>query len=368
MILRAAVVVLAAFVRAAGLSAAKPGDMLRIPLVLQDVPIHALTIAPVSGPTLLVSDQPETFPHDGIALWERVEPGPVRLYLYHLPSASGKTITAVVENLSDESLHARFLRYGAPHPSQDYYHVAQKGLLGFFAASSDLVVTVAPRARAPLDAELDGRTAQSGALVHAFYEIELDQPARISVLQRGAGVDSADAAGSLHAVARGRGGAGRGQFRTADFEVTAREPYDTASGAARLVVADGVVDPWIQGADGLGGAGQNKGNYGALYRFRLKHRSTDGRALALVMSGSIRKTGGICGGLATAVRVERGVFPAQTVSVPAAGKLSAPFPEAVVLQRYGPVPAGETGTIEFTYSPPGSACLPTPLVLVPYKP
>jgi hypothetical protein len=41
--------------------------------------------------------------------------------------------------------------------------------------------------------------------------------------------------------------------------------------------------------------------------------------------------------------------------------------EAVLIQRFPPVPKGETDVIELTYSPPGACCLPTPLIFVPYE-
>ena len=356
--------VCAALAHGAPLSTAKPGEIVKVQGSLSDIPARALSIQAAPGPVLLLSDQPERFPGDGVALQERVEPGPVRLYLYHLASGAGKTITVVIENLSEENLYARFSRRAVPPASRDYYHVAQAALLEYLGSSSSLTRWVSPRGRAVLDEELDARTVPPGALVHAIYEFELDQPARISVLQRGPGEDSAAILGKLPHLQTTHGGAGRGTFKTADFEVTAPAAYDTASGPARLAVADGKLDHWVEGTDALSGRpSRDTGNYGTLYRFKLQRRSTDGRALALVMSGNILQSGGMCKGLGTAVKVGGDV-----VAVPGSGSLSGPFPEAVVLQKYPPLKAGESGTIEFVYSPPGSACLPTPLLLIPYKP
>ena len=41
--------------------------------------------------------------------------------------------------------------------------------------------------------------------------------------------------------------------------------------------------------------------------------------------------------------------------------------DAVLLQKFPPLPKGKTGVIEIEYSPPGASCIPTPMVLVPIE-
>jgi hypothetical protein len=87
------------------LRAARPGAVVQLPEFLQqraDLPFVPANIAPDVGPQLLLSDKPEYFlTGNGLALQEDVQPGIVRLYLYHVPTPSDarKTITAEVEAL-----------------------------------------------------------------------------------------------------------------------------------------------------------------------------------------------------------------------------------------------------------------------------
>jgi hypothetical protein len=134
----------------------------------------------------------------------------------------------------------------------------------------------------------------------------------------------------------------------------------------RLMVADGRRDPALTGHDDISGTDsvRDSGNYGAMYRIRLKRTSSDGRGLALLMTN--RGSGQWCGGQAGAVRVSRGVWPGGTVAVPTDRVEYGKPGEMVIIQKFPPLPRGRTETIEILYSPPGASCIPTPMLLVPY--
>jgi hypothetical protein len=72
--------------------------------------------------------------------------------------------------------------------------------------------------------------------------------------------------------------------------------------------------------------------------------------------------------LAAAVEVNEGVFPGGVVRLPKEQPVFGEAEEAALIQKFPPLPKGKTGTIELVYSPPGAACIPTPLLLVPYQP
>jgi hypothetical protein len=356
----------------------RPGQIVTLPdLSLADVPTLAVERIDAHGPQLLFSDMPEYFRSgDGIAIQEEVRPGIVRLYLYHVPEPGEKKkiISAVIENLADEPTTMRFLRYSFPAPGTDYHKIGKAGLLGYFTSKSgDSAITIAPHGRAVIDPELDKAIVTKDMLVHAIYEFEIDRPAQITTFQRDPSADSLAIIDKLprlpRIVADKPSGAGRGLFLTSDFDVKPKNdrPMDTSGGPVQIVVADGKSDPWITGRDSIAGIeGVVKGNYGVMYRIKLRRSSSDGRALALLMCNA--RGGQWCRYSAAAVMVSDGLFPGGATSLPADQVRFGTFPEAVVIQRFAPIAPGETGTIEFTYSPPGASCLPTPLLLIPYKP
>ena len=344
----------------------------------RDLPALPVTISDGHGPQFLFSDKPEYFyAGNGIALEENVKPGLVRLYLYHVPEpdAGPKTISAVIQNLGRETMKLRFLRYAFPAPGKNYQKIGKTGLIDFFNSQPEKTSRrIPPGARAVLDPRLDATTVATDELAHGFYEFEINQPARVTVFQRDPNQRSVEVIDALPKLPRenpGRSadGAGRGLFLASDFKVTGENGFvlDTTGGPMRLSLADGKRDPYILGYDSLANLGsvRDSGNYGVMYRIRLKWRSDDGRGLALLMTRS-GGTNVYCSGQAGAVQVSRGVWPGGTVAIPT-GRVSYGAPgEMVVIQRFPPPPKGRTGEIEITYSPPGASCIPTPMLLVPY--
>ncbi|SPE54712.1 conserved exported hypothetical protein [Verrucomicrobia bacterium] len=356
-------------VRLTELAAARP-RLARIPLVISNA----------GGPQFLLSDKPEYFlTGDGIALQEKVKPGVVRLYLYHVPDPAGprKTITAVIENLGTEPLALRFLHYAFPSPGADYARIAKQGLLEFFSSVPETAPQfIRPGHRQVLDTKLDSTTVRRDELVHGFYEFEIDQPARVTVFERSpeqSSVKVIDDLPKLPRVLPGESqgnGAGRGLFLSSDFLVTNGPGFvlNTTNGAMQLVVADGRRDPWIAGRDGIDGLeSRDSGNYGVIYRIHLVRASGDGRALALLLC----KAGGNtrwCGQLAAVVQVSGGAWPAGIVALPAHATAFGQTGEMAVVQKFPPLPPGQTDVVELTYSPPGASCMPTPFLFVPYGP
>ena len=287
---------------------------------LASLPAAPIRITPGRGPQFLFSDKPEYFrAGNGIALQEDVEPGIVRLYLYHVPDSgeTPKVITALLENRGSHALKLRLLRQAFPEPGGDYLRIGKAGLVGLFSSKPEKQARTVPAGgRVPVDPKLDRTTVSGQQLVHGFYEFEIDQPARVTVLQRDPDQSSAEVVDRLPNLPRAEpgqaSGAGRGQFAPSDLVVTNAPGtiLDTASGVQWLVLADGKADPWVRGRDGLAGGEEvvNDGNYGVMYRARLAWRSTDGRGLALL----ITKQGGpskYCPAQSGAVLVGAGQWP-----------------------------------------------------------
>ncbi|MBE0545028.1 MAG: copper amine oxidase [Verrucomicrobia bacterium] len=364
------------------LRGAKQGGVVEMPdLTARRATLPRLPVAIVAagGPQFLFSDKPEYFlTGNGIALQEGVQPGVVRLYVYHVPTPtnSAKTISAVIENLGAEPMTLRFVRRAFPPPGGHYHAIAKTALAEFFGATPETNVrTIPPGGRTALDPKLDAATATRDQLVHAFYEFEITQPARVTVFQRDPqqrSVEVIDTLPKLPSVIPGKdsgSGAGRGLFLASDFVVT-NSPgvvLDTSHGPMQLIVADGRGDPWIKGRDSIENReARNVGNYGTVYRVRLTRASSDGRGLALLMA----KTGGgpWCGALAAAVQVNAGRWPGGIVNLPSDRVAFGGTNELVLIQKFPPVPRGQTDVIEIVYSPPGASCLPTPFLFVPIAP
>lgn len=356
-----------------GISSAAPEPGERVPLDSLDVanvPLMPVRIEPADAPTLILSDKPEYFrTGNGVALDETLQPGPHTLYLYHVPTPGDAkhVISVVVDNLANEPATLRFDKSLTPTPGGDYHRIAREQILNMIGGESQpRELHIEPLGRAVFDAQLEQRPAGQDELVHAWYRFELDRPVRLRVFQRDIDADSLKVVDSLPALPRvlegfHASGAGRGVFeRPGRVVVPVGDPYDTAAGAMQIQVADGEGDAWIVGRDSIAGdEPQNKGNYGVIYTFRIPYRSGDGRAVGLYVYNA-RAAGQWCRYSTGGVRVGDVVVP-----LPRDDRRFDGLNEAVFIARFDPPPAGETGTIEFTWTPPGACCLPTPFVLKP---
>jgi hypothetical protein len=350
---------------------ASQGDAISLP----QIPVIATGRASLPGPTLLFSDMPEYIGEtNGITLEEQIAPGNYRLYIYHVPGAPNtrRIVSAVVENLSNRPLELRFTRTAFPPPGTDYPKMGIDALMTFFTGTntpSPLVVP--PLGRAVLDPRLDATEACDPQLVHAIYEFSINAPARIRVFQKSPGESSTNIIDTLPRLparipGRHSSGAGRGIFPGADLLITnlAVAAMDTSDGVQRLVLADGSRDPWVRGTDSLAGnlAVTNKGSYGVVYHVRLEYKSSDGRAIALLVGGLEGR-----GRAFAALSVSPGKWKGGWVRSDAGPAGRGPAPAAVVLQKWSPPPSGETRTIDLIYSPPGGSSLPTPIYFAPFR-
>ena len=362
------------------ISEAKQGQIVHLPELLGQRGLMAkipLKISPQPGAQLLFSDRPEYFARDGISLQETVKPGKVRLYVYHVPQpdADSHTITAVLKNCGSNALNLHFTHRAFPMPGKDYQRVALEGLLGFLGSASVAPNRlVLPGKSFVLDELLDESAATKDQLVHAFFEFEIDQPAQVTVFQRIPLESSLDALPRLPLLStdptRRGNGAGRGLFPSADFAVenAAEAALDSTNGPVQLIVADGKTDPWIKGYDSIDHTNStDAGNYGVFYHIRLHRNPHDPNGLALLLC-KIRTRSAYCGRLAAAMEVNRGEWPGGVVALPTGPDVLGNPDDAVLVQRFPPPKSGADDIIEILYSPPGAACLPTPLVFVPYQP
>lgn len=339
-----------------------------------DFPKVDYTKTVLPGPQFIISDDPEYIRvPEAIALQEDVVPGAVRLYVYNVngvrePHKIERKITAVIKNTGKEVMSIRMLKYSSQKPSTNYFQVGKQGLEDYFASEvTNDVRTVKPGEVVAIDEQLERNVVGYDELVHGFYEFVIDQPAQISVLQTAPENSGPQAFANIkNIIPHSHGNAGRGLFGVSNYAISGTDTLDTKHGVSQLIIADGQDDPWITGTIGAEKAyARNAGNYGVLYNTTIKWKSTDGKGLALVTWNSRSADNQWCGGMGLTMELFDEAGHKTIRQLPSDALITKAAPEAILVEIYKPDPTKEIQEINFTYSPPGASCLPTPLILIP---
>lgn len=357
------------------LTAAKPGDIVLLEGFLKEsFPKISYQKKIQPGPQFIISDDPEYIRiPEAIVLQEEVSPGAVRLYVYNVngvtaPEKMPRKISAVIKNLGHENMRIRMLKYSSQKPSANYFQIGKQGLEDYFNSNVQKDVrTVKPGEVIAIDEKLEKQQVNYDELVHGFYEFVVDQPALVSVLQTSPQKSGPKAFATIDTlIPFSHVNAGRGIFPVSNYKVTNNEIIDTKNGVSQLIVADGEDDPWIRGTIGADKQdAKNDGNYGVLYNTKLKWKSSDGKGLALITWNARSDNGQWCGGMGLTMSLTDKNSRKTVRQYPLKQLVTKGGPEAVLIEIYKPDPTKEIQEIEFTYSPPGASCLPTPLILVP---
>jgi len=357
------------------LTAAKPGDIVLLEGFLKEsFPKISYQKKIQPGPQFIISDDPEYIRiPEAIVLQEEVSPGSVRLYVYNVngvtaPEKMPRKISAVIKNLGRENMRIRMLKYSSQKPSANYFQIGKQGLEDYFNSNVvNNVRTVKPGEVIAIDEKLEKQLVNYDELVHGFYEFVVDQPALVSVLQTSPQKSGPKAYATIDTIIPfSHVNAGRGVFPVSNYKITNNEIIDTKNGVSQLIVADGEDDPWIRGTIGPDKQdAKNDGNYGVMYNAKLKWKSTDGKGLALITWNARSDNGQWCGGMGLTMSLTDKDNRKTVRQYPLKQLVTKGGPEAILIEVYKPDPTKEIQEIEFTYSPPGASCLPTPLILVP---
>lgn len=326
----------------------------------------------LASPQYLISDDPEYIRiPEAAGMREMVEPGLVRLYVYNVngvkePEEIPTRISAIIKNVGEDTMAFQMKRRAFPQPSGNYFHIGKTGLHDFLSDQPEYpTLTLEAGEAMPIDQEMENTIVNYNDLVHGWYEFEIDQPARITVLQtdpKTSGVE-ADARIPEPLPTKSKSGAGRGKFLQNNFSINTN--YDTSRGPAKLVVADGVDDPWVTGTEAtIDEEAILKGNYGVLYEIDVEWSSGDGSDLAL-LTYNARFGSQWCGGMAMSIRLNHEDGTNEVIKIPSNELATKSAPEYVLIKTFKAPPEGKTKTISLTYSPPGASCLPTPILLLP---
>ena len=180
---------------------AKAGASVNIAQLTMDAPVIPLKMT-AGGPPLLLSDDPEyiRLPQAG-AMRETLRPGIFRLYSYHVNAIKGQQtrITNVIENLGDKPMTVRLLRQAFPKPDNEYNLVGCEGLKQYWTSTpEEQGRIVAPGQSIAIDPKMENTLISYDDLSHGFYEIFIDQPARITTLQTTSDKSGPDANKQIH--------------------------------------------------------------------------------------------------------------------------------------------------------------------------
>ncbi len=357
------------------LTSAKQGDIVILEdFLVMDFPKIAYDKVVMPGPQYIISDDPEYIRiPEAIAMQESVAPGAVRLYVYNVngvkePQKMPRKISAVIKNLGKENMHLRMLKYSSQKPSLNYFQIGKQGLYDYFSSNeTNNVRIVKPGEVIAIDEQLEKNVVQYDELVHGFYEFVVDQPGLISVLQTSPEKEGSKAFHEIDTIIPfSHVNAGRGIFPISNYKIVNKDIIDTKNGVAQLVVADGDDDPWITGTIGeKKELAKNAGNYGVMYNTNIKWKSTDGKGLALITWNCRSADNQWCGGMGLTMELFDNNMNKTVIQYPSNKLVTKAAPEAILIDVYKPDPTKEVQEINFTYSPPGASCLPTPLILVP---
>ncbi len=258
---------------ASAIQAASRGDVVSIDTTtLDSAPCLPLDVCqPENAPTLLFSDSPETPSTDGVLYADAIGPGSYRLYVYQANAGStSRKFPIVVLNQGASDAHVAIVRRGlGGTPSTDYVGVGKAAVLDWLASSGTGTVTVPAGMRVLLDPALDALHANAQELVHAIYDVSLDAPLKVSFVSVASGEDAASMTASLSLLPADTNHT-RGTFAGAERWLVAAAALD-ATTLRRFRLGDAPLDAPLSGTDATSGAAATLGgNYGVLYRMRVR--------------------------------------------------------------------------------------------------
>jgi hypothetical protein len=361
---------------------AQPGDVLDLagvdPFQLPSLPVTR----DWTGGTLVLSNSPEQLTGPGVLYRSALPPGPARVMLYHANFVASDLRLAVVLAPADPSdpplvTLNRSVRRG---PSLDYLQVGRRSALDLIGLADNPQSTTVnrPMVLDPLHGQLSGFRAQ--ALIIAYYDLEIiGGRLNLTILAHDPPSDPLQAAQDLPFLSREPAPQGgfkhdRGTFPGQANREIRHTPglYSTASGMARLRMANGLADPTplpdgdrdaFAGEDGTGIdevlniPSQVSGNYGVMYTVRMGWQNPDGRRVTVLLNPRAGSYAGAIG-----EQLDTGEVPAAlTPHDP--DKSVSDSAAATVLGSWDPA---QHPQVTLRWTPPGASNLPVEWILVPF--
>lgn len=285
----------------------------------------------VGGPTLLVSNSPETVPGPGLLYRDRVT-GNIRLLFHHINNAGGvNTLVIVAENQGPEPVTLNLKKQAVAGPNEDVMHLGQTVVYNYLKAPElNQAMVIQPGEKHVLYRS-PASGWNTGQCLSGILDLTSDGPVTITVaaLSPGQGLDQLD---YLPPLARDQHI--RGTFANPDRWV---EVHLSPDGPRKIEVGKNQqgFENWLVGCDALTGETvMNRGNYGSVYHFTF-HAGT--------------RTGVLLNPRGSAFKGAFRGFDGNCYKAPATGNFSSSRRAAVV----GVLEPGQAG--ELVYTPPSGS-------------
>lgn len=303
-----------------------------------NIPSMPKTITVDDSRTLLMSDSPETFKEVGI-LYEDTINGLGRLYADHFNGTGEKVGFAILAtNESDMPVKVKTTNKGEVYPSIYANLIGSEATIDFLL-NDELEETVEiPPGATYIYKQFPDFYPNQG--VNLIYDVETDGPVKFTF--------AADKTVSPAMTALPKlpfSGHIRGTFQVAGFDWQLDLSKEAVREPMKLVLGEGVEDPFVKGYDPLRGEETFlKSNYGTVYRF---HSENPGKMAIMLVSraGTFKGPFKING---------------EIVKAPSGGTLTA-FDGMVMLHRT----KGTEKELVIEYSPPANSSFPINLIFYP---
>jgi hypothetical protein len=309
-----------------------------------------LVCTPVSAPTMLFSDDPESPSTDGVLYADVIGPGAYRAYVYHTNAGTGlRKFPVVLLNQGATDVNVVLGPKGVAGPGTDYVAVGKAAIVAWLGATTTQTLVVPAGQRVLLDADLDAVHAANGELAHGILDFTLDGPVKLSVVSVAAAEDAATVTAGLSLLPDDQLHQ-RGTFPGATRLLQGTTALD-GTGVRHLTLGDGVADVDLAGHDAVDGTSVSLGgNYGLVYQIAL----TAGVHTGFVVAPQ----GGAWGGGAGVPLGEDG--PAGVVALPGASSSLGSQSEAIAVGRFV-----AQSSVTLTLISAGGSNLPVDLASVP---
>ena len=307
------------------------------------------------GPRLLLSDNPETTAECGV-LYQDYVYGATRLFMHHVNAAEAANwIGAVLQNDGDDAVAVQVTKHAYVGPGLDYSAIGKTTNSEYFSFNAPYSLIVPAHGAIILDGDMLKQKVERDKLITGMYDFYVNGRLLCKTVMapgRGEFVDYALRAKVLPKENQHP----RGTFPAADRAVFFKSEYQPlADGLCALTLADGIIDKFQTGIDGITGEKvTNYGNYGV--RYRLFITATDGQPYNIYLN----PWGGTYGG-ALAYRVPQSVD-WLTINTPRDRTV---FAENTIYHVEFVSQINNELVTQLLFSPPGASNLPVKLLFAP---
>jgi len=295
--------------------------------------------AEYGGPTLLMSNSPETVPYPGIVYQDRAR-GQVRIF-YHHKNGSGQNCSIVVwaRNPGNRNVNLRIKKLGLGGPSTDEMFLGQRVAASYLGSAGGASMNIAPGENVTLNGEQGGRTVKPGEIISGMLDLECDGELIFTVAMLAPGQSHLS---PLPVLPADRSHV-RGTFKKSDVSIDVRLSGERPE---KIILGRGIDgDHFLRGIDSLTGEEvTNTGNYGVVYNINVYSPTTAGILLNPRGAGFRGAVGGLGG---------------NVYLIPSQGMLNNYWLAAVL----GVTPGEKTST--FTYTAASGSDTPVVIAFIP---